>query len=211
MGKGMLLARRTPSSPRPPQLGCSRQGELEQSPALLLLLLTADPPHTPVPSTPAGWQRARGDGDSRKLAGKGHTEGAAFGMQAKRGPQVKHLGGEQLRGSELSCCPSELGEEEKGYCVHSSRSREDAKRGEKQMEKTEKAQDEEGAGSKEQRKDKARGRQAQTWQQQLIFLAPEQKNSFHASDPRAAMPRFSLPAHLLRMHLGGGQLKGVAK
>lgn len=50
------------------------------------------------------------------------------------------------------------GKEEKGYCVHSSRSGEDAKRGEKQMEKAEKAQDDERAGRKEQRKDKARGR-----------------------------------------------------
>lgn len=42
--------------------------------------------------------------------------------------------------------------------MQSSRSGEDAKRGEKQMEKTEKAQDEESAGRKEQKKDKARGR-----------------------------------------------------
>lgn len=32
--------------------------------------------------------------------------------------------------------------------------------------------------------------QTQTWQQ-LIFLAREQKDSFHASNPRAAMPRLS--------------------
>jgi len=42
--------------------------------------------------------------------------------------------------------------------VHSSRSGEDAKRGEKQMENTAKSQDEERAERKEQRKDKARGR-----------------------------------------------------